>query len=109
MYKHPLYFLLCCFFLSSCDDGGKAVQPESITAKPLDLTVTSEMLEKYVSQDPEMEWVANSKDRLFDTQARSSEPESPVKVRGELFYDEARGNNLDAINGGAIQLEFRFN
>lgn len=78
-------------------------------ARPLNLELSRDMLDQLVAEDS----AEVTSDRLLastsELNLKRYKEESRVSLNGRLFYDASQGNYIDAIDGGKIDIQIRFN
>ena len=111
--------------LAACEPATETVARASVTDKStllpvsqasgrqqaqlLDLQVTRDMMDQVVEQEA----ASDDNDAMVLPQPfldlRQPDNPSRIKLKGEVYYDDTQENYLQAIDGGKLDIEIKFN
>jgi len=89
--------------------GTSATAEPQRAARPLDLQVTRKMMDQLVQPDEITDDHKQLLQPLPLLNLRANHNESRIKLKGEVYYDETQENYLQAIDGGRLDIEIKFN
>ena len=73
---------------------------------PLDLKVTEQMMEQVLEENQNVDLPENTDSPSLNLEKKKSE--SRVNVKGEVYFDETQQDYMNAVEGGKIDVELRF-
>jgi len=89
--------------------GTSATAVRQAASKPLDLQVTRKMMDQLLQPNEITDVHQQLLQPLPLLNLRANHDESRIKFRGEVHYDETQENYLQAIDGGRLDIEIKFN